>query len=135
MPTSPETIFFDVGNTLLFPDRDHILKPLKERGHSPALDHWHAVERATKRTFDRVMQERDPADFNFWFLFFERLLDDLAVRDEHVHHALVEAIRQSANWCVIPPGTRELLHRLGARYRLAVISNADGKIEDVLKRC
>ena len=43
--------------------------------------------------------------------------------------------RQSSNWRVIRPGTRELLQRLGQRYPLAVISNADGKIEEVLKRC
>lgn len=130
-----KTIFFDVGNTLLFPDRAHILAPLAKLGHSPSLEQWHAIERATKRTFDRVMQEGDPADFNFWFLFFERLLDELKVRDTQVHNALVESIRQSANWCVIRAGTRELLQRLGERYPLAVISNADGKIEDVLKRC
>jgi len=32
------------------------------------------------------------------------------------------------------PGTRERLRQLGTQYRIAVISNADGKIEDVLKR-
>ena len=135
MSRQPKTIFFDVGNTLLFPDRAHILAPLAKLGHSPTLEQWHAIERVTKRTFDKVMQEGDPADFNFWFLFFERLLDDLKVRDTQLHNALVESIRQSANWCVIRAGTRELLQRLGERYPLAVISNADGKIEDVLKRC
>jgi len=130
-----KTIFFDVGNTLLFPDRKHILAPLEKLGHSPSLEQWHAIERATKRTFDRVMQQGDPADLNFWFSFFDRLLDDLAVRDTQLRDALVESIRQSANWCVIRTGTRELLQRLGGRYPLAVISNADGKIEDVLKRC
>jgi putative hydrolase of the HAD superfamily len=135
MPDQLKTIFFDVGNTLLFPDRKHILAPLEKLGHSPSLEQWHAIERATKRTFDRVMQEGDPADYNFWFLFFERLLDDLKVRDTQVHDVLVESIRRSANWCVIRAGTRELLQRLGERYPLAVISNADGKIEDVLKRC
>jgi putative hydrolase of the HAD superfamily len=135
MPAQLKTIFFDVGNTLLFPDRTHILAPLAKLGHSPSLDQWHAIERATKRTFDRAMEQRDPADFNFWFLFFERLLDDLEVRDTQVHNALIQSIRQSANWRVIRTGTRELLQRLGERYPLAVISNADGKIENVLKRC
>ena len=104
MAAQLKTIFFDVGNTLLFPDRKHILAPLEKLGHSPSLEQWHAIERATKRTFDRLMQQGDPADFNFWFLFFERLLDDLAVRDMQVRDALVESIRQSANWCVIRPG-------------------------------
>jgi putative hydrolase of the HAD superfamily len=33
------------------------------------------------------------------------------------------------------PGTRESLQRLGQRYRLGVISNADGKIKTILERC
>jgi putative hydrolase of the HAD superfamily len=36
---------------------------------------------------------------------------------------------------VIRPGTREALDRLARIYRLAVISNADGKIAQVLERC
>jgi putative hydrolase of the HAD superfamily len=41
----------------------------------------------------------------------------------------------SANWCDIRPGTREVLQRLARRYRLGVISNADGKIAEILDRC
>jgi putative hydrolase of the HAD superfamily len=135
MPTQLKAIFFDVGNTLLFPDRDHILSPLTKLGHSPTLDHWHAIERTTKKRFDEALQQGDPADFNFWFMFYDHLLEDLEVNDTNVRDAMVESTRQSANWCVIRPGTRELLERLGKRYSLAVISNADGKIEDVLSRC
>jgi HAD superfamily hydrolase (TIGR01509 family) len=130
-----KVIFFDVGNTLLFPDRDHILAPLEELGVSPSLEQWHAIERATKRKFDEAVQQGDPADFNFWFMFYERLLAELGVEDTKVHDVLVESTRQSANWCVIRPGTRELLQRLGQRHPLAVISNADGKIAEVLERC
>jgi HAD superfamily hydrolase (TIGR01509 family) len=135
MSAQLKTVFFDVGNTLLFPDRTHILAPLTKLRHSPSLDNWHAVERTTKKKFDEALQQGDPADFNFWFMFYERLLEDLEVNDTDIRDALVESTRQSANWCVIRPGTRDLLQRLGKRYPLAVISNADGKIEDVLKRC
>jgi putative hydrolase of the HAD superfamily len=135
MPAQLKTIFFDVGNTLLFPDRDRILSPLTKLGHSPTLDHWHAIERTTKKRFDEALQQGDPADFNFWFMFYERLLQDLEVNDANLRDAMVESTRRSANWCVIRPGTRDLLQRLGKRYSLAVISNADGKIEDVLRRC
>lgn len=135
MPVQLKTIFFDVGNTLLFPDRKHILAPLEKLGHSPSLEQWYAIERTTKKKFDEALQQGDPADFNFWFMFYERLLDQLEVKDNQVRDVMVESTRQSANWCVMRPGTRELLQELGQRYGLAVISNADGKIEDVLKRC
>jgi HAD superfamily hydrolase (TIGR01509 family) len=134
MPAPLKTIFFDVGNTLLFPDRAHILAPLTNLGHSPTLEQWHALERTTKNKFDEALQHGDPADFNFWFMFYERLLAECKVNDDSVRDALVESTRQSVNWRVILPGTRELLERMGKRYRLAVISNADGKIDQVLKR-
>ncbi len=135
MPAQPKTIFFDVGNTLLFPDRTHILAPLQKLGHASSLEQWHAIERTTKKKFDQAVQQGDPADFNFWFMFYERLLAELGVKDNQARDVMVESTRQSANWCVIRPGTRELLQRLAKRHQLAVISNADGKIEDVLKRC
>jgi putative hydrolase of the HAD superfamily len=68
-------------------------------------------------------------------MFYERLLADLGVENDGVRDAMVESTRQSANWCGIRPGTRELLQRLGKRHALAVISNADGKIAEVLERC
>jgi HAD superfamily hydrolase (TIGR01509 family) len=134
MSTQPKVVFFDVGNTLLFPDRTHILAPLTKLGHSPSLEQWHAIERTTKKKFDEALQQNDSADFNYWFLFYERLLAELGVKDNLIRDFMVDATRTSANWSVIRPGTRELLQELGRHYRLAVISNADGKIEDVLKR-
>jgi putative hydrolase of the HAD superfamily len=43
--------------------------------------------------------------------------------------------RQSSNWDRIRPGTREALEQIGSKYRIGVISNADGKIAEVLKVC
>jgi HAD superfamily hydrolase (TIGR01509 family) len=135
MPASLKAIFFDVGNTLLFPDRAHILAPLRERKLVPTLDHWHALARKTKKEFDEILQHDGKADHSFWYLFYSHLLTDLGVRDDALRDALVNGTRVSANWCDIRPGTRESLLRLGQRYPLAVISNADGKIADVLERC
>ena len=42
---------------------------------------------------------------------------------------------RSANWDQILPGTREALERIRQQYGIAVISNADGKIDAVLTRC
>jgi putative hydrolase of the HAD superfamily len=43
--------------------------------------------------------------------------------------------QNSANWDQILPGTREALERIRTRYAIAVISNADGRIDAVLSRC
>jgi HAD superfamily hydrolase (TIGR01509 family) len=81
------------------------------------------------------MQERDPVDFGFWHMFYSRLFTELNLDDDRLRDRLVDATRISANWCVIRPGTREILQRLGQRYQLGVISNADGGIAAVLERC
>lgn len=135
MPAPLKAIFFDVGNTLLFPDRTHILAPLHQRNLTPSLDQWHAIERKTKKEFDDILQHDGKADRSFWYLFYSHLLPELGVHDDALRDTLVNATRISANWCDIRPGTRETLQRLGRRYPLAVISNADGKIADVLNRC
>jgi len=129
------TIFFDIGNTLLFPDRAYILKPLVERAPTPSLEQWHAVERVTKKKFDEIVQHGGPADHGFWFMFYTQLLQELRVQDDSLRDSLVAATRISANWGDMLPGTREFLQRIGKRYPLGVISNADGRLAAVLERC
>jgi HAD superfamily hydrolase (TIGR01549 family) len=126
-------IFFDIGNTLLFPNRERILAPLPEDLH-PTLEQWQAFERQTKIKFDQGMIGGN-VDHGFWWGFYTSLLQDLNVQDDRMRDALVESTRQSANWDQIRPGTRETLQRIGRNYPMAVISNADGKIESVLQRC
>src|ERR1035441_7732757 len=117
-------IFFDVGNTLLFPNRARILAPLPEDRH-PTLENWQALERRTKREFDH----------GFWCTFHTYLLQDLNALDNGVRNTLVENTQNSANWDQILPGTRDALERLRREYAIAVISNADGRIDAVLRRC
>jgi putative hydrolase of the HAD superfamily len=55
--------------------------------------------------------------------------------NDGVRDTLVENTQNSANWDQILPGTREALERIRQDYAISVISNADGKIEAVLRRC
>ncbi|MFZ0419534.1 MAG: HAD family hydrolase [Candidatus Sulfotelmatobacter sp.] len=132
----PRVIFFDIGNTLLFPNRTKMLAPIASDRH-PTLAQWQALERRTKTEFDRGMQS-GRVDHGFWWIFHSYLLDDLAEaasgRDGLVQR-LVENTQNSANWDQILPGTRAGLYRIRQKFRMAVISNADGKIEQVLSRC
>ena len=127
-----KAIFFDVGNTLLFPDRPVILAPLYQRGIVPTIDQWHAIERRTKKEFDDLLEHHGHADHSFWYLFYSHLLDDLQIKDDSIRDALVSATRISANWSGLRAGTRDALQRLATLHRMAVISNADGKIADLL---
>src|ERR1022692_4750699 len=71
MPT-PHIIFFDVGNTLLFPNRAKMLAPIPIDRH-PTLDQWQALERRTKQEFDQGMQG-GRVDRGFWWIFHTYLL-------------------------------------------------------------
>jgi putative hydrolase of the HAD superfamily len=131
-----KVIFFDVGNTLLFPNRAKILAPLAS-GDRPTLDQWQALERRTKMEFDRSMQN-GRVDHSFWQIFHTLLLDELGDQQPVGRDCLADLIRNtrsSANWDQILPSTRETLERIAAHYRMAIISNSDGGIEKVLSRC
>jgi putative hydrolase of the HAD superfamily len=135
MSSQVKVIFFDVGNTLLFPNRARIHAPLAERGIIPDGEHLRDLECRTKNKFDEMMTENGTTDHSFWWMFYSQLLSEIGLEDDAVRERLVAGIRNSGNWDTIRPGTAEQLHEIGARYEVAVISNADGKIEDVLHRC
>ena len=129
-------IFFDVGNTLLFPNRAKVLAPVTGHRH-PTLEQWQALERRTKKEFDQGMQTGQ-VDHGFWWTFHTYLLKDIGVdigQDIGIRQVLLENAQNSANWDQILPGTRDALVRISQKFRLAVISNADGGIERVLSRC
>ncbi len=110
-----------------------MLAPLPEELH-PTLERWQALERRTKQEFDRGMIS-GKIDHGFWWTFHTHLLQEIGRLDDHVRGSLVENTRNSANWDQILPGTREALDRIGKTHSIAVISNADGQIEAVLRRC
>jgi len=130
-----EALFFDVGNTLLFPNRKKMLRSLHERQVFPSEELLQKIERETKQEFDALVESHSAVDHGFWWMFYSRLLNELGMPDEAICTDLVARTQTSSNWCDIRPGTREALQRLGKRYRLAVISNADGKIADILAHC
>lgn len=126
-------IFFDVGNTLLFPNRDKLLAPIAVEKR-PSLEAWQALERRTKHEFDQGLIS-GRIDHGFWWTFHTHLLNQQNAFDEGIRDKLVENTQSSANWDQILPGTREVLERIREQYAIAVISNADGLIDAVLSRC
>jgi putative hydrolase of the HAD superfamily len=126
-------IFFDVGNTLLFPNLSRMLAPLPEDCR-PTLEDWQALERRTKREFDDGLLQ-GKVDHSFWWTFHTYLLQQVNAADDGIRDTLIENTQNSANWDRILPGTRDALEQIRQKYAIAVISNADGKIDAVLRRC
>jgi HAD superfamily hydrolase (TIGR01509 family) len=137
MNSSVKVIFFDVGNTLLFPNRERIHAPLTKRGIVLAAEHLRELECRIKNQFDGMITLNGSRDHSFWWMFYTELLCEIGLQDDDdaIRDQLVSSIRNSANWDQIRPGTAERLQKIAGRYRIAVISNADGKIRDVLSRC
>jgi FMN phosphatase YigB (HAD superfamily) len=135
MNSTVKVIFFDVGNTLLFPNRERILAPLTKLGILPDADSLRDLECRIKNQFDGMMTTHGNTDHSFWWMFYSQLLSEIGLNDNAVRDQLVASIRNSGNWDTVRPGTAEQLRDIGTRYPIAVISNADGKIEDVLRRC
>jgi len=129
----PRFVFFDVGNTLLFPNRARILAPLPADRH-PTLERWQALERRTKQEFDAAMTD-GKVDHGFWWAFYTHLVEEVDAPDHGVRDVLVRNTQRSANWDQILPGTRDALNRIRQEYATAVISNADGRIDAVLRQC
>lgn len=136
MKKTPQVVLFDVGNTLLFPNWPRILAPLTAKGVWPSTPDLQGIERKTKRQFDEEMTKGNgKVDHSFWQMFYTQLLESVGQSDTQLRQQLVAATHTSANWNIVQPGTREILMRLGQQYRIGVISNADGKIHDVLTVC
>jgi HAD superfamily hydrolase (TIGR01509 family) len=128
-------IFFDVGSTLLFANRDRMLQPLYERGIAPSEKDLRALECIVKNEFDDILEHDGRADHGFWDMFYMRLFEKHQLTDEPLRQRLIANTRDSSNWDQMRPGTREALERIAQRHQIAVISNADGKIAELLGRC
>ena len=130
------TIFFDAGNTLVFPELERTLAPLIAREIQPTTEQLHASERAAKKKLDTTVMASTGAggtDFQYWHEYYSHLLTQLHVSDSELCGALVSASRVSANWSRLMPGTHEALKRLTKKFCLGIISNADGRIEYLLR--
>ena len=127
-------IFFDAGNTLVFPDRTKTLAPLLARGVT-VPDEWiYASERAA-RHFRDANAAGDPkhTDQQYWDIFYTELLSHFPAHQDTLN-GLIAAARTSSNWDKVLPGTRETLLALKKNYRLGVISNSDGGMPNLLAR-
>lgn len=128
-------LFFDAGNTLVFPDFELILEPLHKAGFSASREQLYCAERRAKTELDSMIlsNPRVRTDQVYWQSFFTDLLRQLRGPEE-LAQELASRARTSAHWTVVAPGTREILAQLAAAYRMGVISNSDGKIAALLER-
>jgi putative hydrolase of the HAD superfamily len=133
------TIFFDVGGTLIYPDMSRLAAPLLARV-TPSAEDFAWAERAAKQgplpqtgKGAASGSHAGPVNRSHWYTFFATLLDRLPCGQELLPE-LVARAGDSGYWSCVDPAAASTLRALQTSYRLAVISNADGRIEAVLNR-
>jgi HAD superfamily hydrolase (TIGR01509 family) len=127
-----DVVFFDVGNTLLFPDHEKTLAPLWNRGIHPTEAQLFAAERVARQDMDLIVSQTRKVDLQYWETYYAHLLRTLKVTDISLRLELVNLVRTSSNWSRMCPGTVEVLESMKLKYRLGVISNSDGHMAERL---
>lgn len=130
-----DALFFDAGFTLVFPDLELTLAPLKAVDAHPTQEQLFAAERHAKHALDAAHLHGDfEVDAHYWQTYYARLLEDMNIaHDPALLDALAAATRRGINWRTVRPGTADVLADLQSRYRLGVISNSDGSIAQLLE--
>lgn len=137
-------IFFDAGNTLLYPRLDERASDLTAAGFPARVEDFHAAERAAKQKLDewlwpQIRKGEVPRtiDHYYWAEYLASLMRVVgAPETEHARliQLMIEGFRNIRTWSVVMPETPGYLASLNAQgYFLGVISNSIGTIDDQLR--
>ena len=125
-------IFFDIGNTLLFPDHEKTLAPLWNRGVHPSQAQLDGAERVARQEMDLLVSRTRKVDQQYWETYYSHLLHTAGISDISLRLELVSLARTSSNWSRMHPETFAVLGALRKSYRLGAISNSDGHMAERL---
>lgn len=134
-----EAVLLDAGNTLLFVDPRRVLPLVREIGRVDAgPEDFAAAERSARRRLAAMVEEgHRGTEPDLWADYFRTLLRECGVQEgrvEAVGEWIVREHDERHLWSRVERGTVRALEALrDAEYRLAVISNADGRVEALLE--
>jgi len=137
--TRLRAVLFDAGNTLVYVDPRRAGALLAAGGGAGDLDAVRSAELEARRLLqDRVADGHIGMEPEIWREYFDTFFRAAGVPDERVMEvgrALRDEHARDHLWTWVEDGTRDALELLAdAGLRLAVISNADGRVEGVLER-
>jgi len=141
-------VVFDAGNTLMHLDYEFIAEVLRDQGHRTTAHAIRLAEYHAKAAIDRELAPElappDSVEGLVWLdgddrpSYFATVLRHIGITPDAARPALAALQahnRESCLWRVVAPDTGDVLAALRQRgYTLAVISNADGRVEDDLRR-
>lgn len=127
------TVFFDAGNTLIYPDYSVIQKALAEFGVESN------VEKIRQAEYEALAEAQRTKATQSWKVYFGIWLKLSGAKDENlkeIYSRLWERHRQKNLWSLVDEAATHTLSSLKNRgYRLGVISNSDGNLAKLLQDC
>jgi len=137
-------IFFDAGNTLVYPRLDERAHDLTEAGFPARVEDFHAAERTAKQRLDewlwpqiRIGDVPRTIDRRYWTDYLTELMRLVGAPEAErarLTALLYDGFRNIRTWSVVMAETPSYLASLKERgYFLGVISNSVGTIEDQLQ--
>jgi HAD superfamily hydrolase (TIGR01509 family) len=131
-------LFFDAGNTLVFPNFELVSGKLAARGARVTPRELELGELQARFLLDDPELIRTSNDHARWTLYFETIFRFCGVTDLTLVATVIAELavihRTSNLWEIVPPDVAPALKVLSSRYRLAVISNANGTVREKLRR-
>jgi HAD superfamily hydrolase (TIGR01509 family) len=141
-----DTIFLDVGNTLISIDFDWVARELSDRGFGCLAEELRRAEAAARPGYSqRLFVEKLPEGTDLFLTYLQAMLGSLNATcelDPGELEALVKELRPvlrpdgraSALWKMVMPRIPEALGRLrDLGLTLVVVSNSDGTVERSLE--
>jgi putative hydrolase of the HAD superfamily len=133
-----EAVLFDAGNTLVYVDAGRLTDILRRAGADTDEERIRRAEiRARRRLHEVIADGHVGTEPEVWRAYFADLFRASGVPPEGMEQAgrgLRDAHANDHLWTYVIPGTARALGALSDHgYRLAVISNADGRVESLLE--
>src|SRR5215472_69337 len=101
-------IFFDAGNTLLYPRVEELAQELTDTGFPATVADFHAAERLAKKKFDEWLWPRlesgeipEAVDRLYWTEYLHTLMDRLGVpigQHDAISEQVIERFREIQFW-------------------------------------
>ena len=145
MPTKIRAIFFDAGNTLIYPRADELAQDLTTQRYPASVEDFYAAERVGKQKLDewlwpqiRKGEVPKTIDHYYWGEYLRALMERIGA-PESEHGRLIKRVadgfRNIQLWSLVMPETPPFLASLRQQgYYLGVISNSVGTMEEQLNR-
>jgi len=144
MTEAIRAIFFDAGNTLVFPRVEELAQEITAQGYPATVEDFHAAHRRSRARLDEFLwpllrQNQVPRsiDHVYWSEYLKALMEQIRVPEAEravVTERLAARFSEFAFWSHVFPETPRVLESLRARgYFLGVISNSLGWIEEQLR--